>query len=103
MGFGLNGIGRNGYWPNWELDQMALDEMALDEMGLDEVAIEPKANAVLHVQSPQCIVYCPWRYYRPTISCEPGTVRPYQLTPGKSLSQKMKKKKKKTLGNKNCV
>ena len=43
---------------------------------------------------PQCVVYFPWRYYRPTISCEPGTVWPYQLTPGKSLSQKNEGKKK---------
>ena len=53
---------------------------------------DPKANAILHVQSLQCVVYCPWRYYRPTF-CEPGTVWPYQLTMGKSLSQKNGKKK----------
>ena len=34
-------------------------------------------------------ISCPWRYYRPTISCEPGTAKVYL--------KKMKRKKKKKL------
>ena len=52
---------------------------------------EPTVHSILPVIGPGD---------RPTISCEPGTVWPYQLTPGKSLSQKMKKEreKKKNIG-----
>ena len=54
------------------------------------VNVRSIANAVLHYTEPTVrSISCPWRYYRPTISCEPGTAKVYL--------KKMKRKKKKKL------